>query len=131
MLCIRSHHDSFEEKSILKMNIEFMGIICNCGKVDVLIDKDDVFLPKEKKEQFFLNVILQNRMNDDFDGYFGPVRYTVTERDNLKFISMPVSSGIIFAIMKKPADHTIFVNNILLITNHTKKELTKVETLCH
>lgn len=129
MLCAHSHHVSLEEKSILKLQIEFMGIVCNCGKVDVLIDKDDVYLPKEKKEQFFLNMILQNRMNDDFDTYFGPVKYMITERNNLKFISIPVSSGLIFAIMKKSSEHTTFVNDILLITNHTKEELIKTETL--
>jgi hypothetical protein len=59
---------------------------------------------------FSMELRLQSTMQTDFDSEFGPVNYTLTELDELKFLSMPVFPYIILAIMKKDVDHTPVIN---------------------
>jgi hypothetical protein len=51
-------------------------------------------------------------MQSDFDSEFGPVSYTVTEREKSKFVSILTFPYIILAIMKKSKDHIAVINKI-------------------
>jgi len=61
-----------------------------------------------------------------YDDEFGPVGYTITERENSIFVSIPIVSHTILAIMKKNTDPTVVINKIkIAIKNfeHLNKKL--------
>ena len=74
------------------------------GDSDLMLDK--------KNEMYFMQCALQISMARDFDEEFGPVSFTMTERENSKFVSIPSFSHIILAKMKKGINHTILINKI-------------------
>lgn len=59
-----------------------------------------------------MGVRLQSSMQRDYDNEFGPVGYTITERENSIFVSIPIVSHTILAIMKKNIDPTVVINKI-------------------
>ncbi|MGI0072615.1 MAG: hypothetical protein ACREA3_02240 [Nitrosotalea sp.] len=55
---------------------------------------------------------LQSSMQSDYDLEFGPVSYTVTEREKSKFVSITSFPYIILAVMKKSKDHIVVIDKI-------------------
>ena len=108
----KNESDLFYDKSILENGVEFIGLINKQGKMENILFKNDINLTKERKEMFSMELRLQSSMQSDFDSEFGPVNYTIEERKKLKFISIPVFSHIILAIMDKNIDHTAVINKI-------------------
>ncbi len=70
-------------------------------------------MPKERTEMFSMGIQLQHSMQSDFDNEFGPVNYTITERKNSRFVSIPVPVGILLAKLDKSTDPFLFINKIL------------------
>ena len=70
-----------------------------------------------------MEMALQNRMMRDFDDELGKVKYTVTERNNQKFMSIPTSSKIILAVMKRETDHTLFLDKISSLALNSIKQI--------
>ena len=93
--------------------------------------KNEINLTKERKEMFSMERRLQSSMQSDFDSEFGPVSYTIEEREKLKFISIPTFSHIVFAIMEKNMDHIVVINKIKTAIKNfvtVKKELPGLKT---
>lgn len=95
-------------------NIQSVAIINKNGRA---IEKKtrgntDLLMPDQKNEIYFMQFALQISMARDFDNEFGPVSYTVTERENSKFVSIPSFPHIILAKMKKGIGHTALINKI-------------------
>jgi hypothetical protein len=61
---------------------------------------------------FLMGLALQSSMQSDFDSEFGPVSYTITEREKSKFISIPSFPNIIFSYNEKNIDHTEVIKKI-------------------
>jgi len=59
-----------------------------------------------------MEIALQSRLQKDFNDELGEVQYNLTEREGLKFISIPTSSKIILGVMDRDKDHTPFFNRI-------------------
>jgi hypothetical protein len=59
-----------------------------------------------------MGVQLQNSMQRDFDYEFGTVHYTITERENATFVSIPTHMGILLEKLNKSVDPFVFVNKI-------------------
>src|SRR3989304_1170110 len=124
---IRKHEvDFFHDKSILEEGVEFIGLINNQGRMESSICRNEINLTEEKKEMFLMQFRLQSSMQRDYDEEFGPVGYTITERENSKFVSIPIVSHTVLAIMKKDIDPTVVINKIkIAIKNfeHLNKKL--------
>jgi len=101
----------FYDKSILN-DVEFIGLINKHGKMEDVLSKNEINLSQERIAMFSMELRLQSSMLSDFDPEFGPVSYTLTEREELKFVSMQVFPYIILAIMKKDADHGSMIDKI-------------------
>ena len=99
-------------KSILEDGVEFIGLINKQGKMENTIFKNEINLTEERKEMFSMELMLQSSMQSDFDSEFGPVSYTVTEREKSKFVSILTFPYLILAIMKKNKDHIAVINKI-------------------
>ncbi len=102
----------FYDKSILEDGVEFIGLINKQGNMENTLFKNEINLTKERKEMFSMELRLQSSMQSDFDSEFGPVSYTVTEREKSKFVSILTFPYIVLAIMKKNIDHIAVINKI-------------------
>lgn len=95
-------------------NIQSVAVINKNGRA---IEKKargntEPLMSDHKNEIYFMQCALQISMSRDLDEEFGPVSYTVTERENSKFVSIPSFPHIILAKMKKGIDHTALINKI-------------------
>jgi hypothetical protein len=94
-------------------NVEFVCIINKQGRIEQSIYKNGINISKEKNEMFSMSIQLQNSMQSDFDDEFGTVHYTITERENARFVSIPTHAGILLAKLDKSIDPFVFVNKIM------------------
>jgi len=111
-------------KSILytSENIQSVAVINKNGRAieEKTRGKSDLLIPDKKNEMYFMQCALQISMARDFDEELGPVSYTITERENSKFVSIPFFSHIILAKMKKGIDHTAMINKIKKVIRNFK-----------
>ncbi len=112
-------------ESILKDGIEFVAIINPQGRVEDFISDGNVDFPGYKQEMYWMGVRLHESMQRDFDDDFGPVRFTISERRDLKFVTVPAASKLVVGIMKKNADHCWFVDQIVSLMNAENKLVKK------
>lgn len=103
-------------KSILytSENIQSVAVINKNGRAieERTRDGSDLLMSDKKNEMYFMQCALQISMARDFDEEFGPVSFTITERENSKFVSIPSFSHIILAKMKKDMYHIALLNKI-------------------
>jgi len=66
---------------------------------------------------------LQNSMQHDFDEEFGAVNYTITDRENSNFVSIPTSAGVLVAKLGKSINLFVFINKISAILNVSERSL--------
>ena len=66
-----------------------------------------------------MKISLYTRLQNDFEEELGKVKLNVLEREGLKFVTVPTSSGILLAMMNKNIDHHLFVKQITKILNHS------------
>ncbi|HEV2193226.1 MAG TPA: hypothetical protein VGR54_06380 [Nitrosopumilaceae archaeon] len=94
-------------------SIQSVAVINKNGRaVEEKARDDSDLLPDKKNEMYFMQCALQISMARDFDEEFGPVSFTITERENSKFVSIPSFSHIILAKMKKGTDQTTLLNKV-------------------
>ena len=99
---------------------EFVCIINKQGRIEQSIFKNGIDITEDKKEMFAMVVRLQNSMQSDFDYEFGTVSYTITERENARFISIPTNAGILLAKLNKSLNPFVFVNKITRMMKRAK-----------
>lgn len=99
----------FPVEQLLDSEVKFVAVINEHGRIEELACKNDLPLALDKKEILWMELRLQNSMQSEFDEYLGPADYTITRRGNLKFISIPFSSKIIFAVLDKEKNHHNFI----------------------
>ena len=104
--------DFFHDKSMLENGVEFIGLINKEGRMESSLCRNEINLTEEKKEMFLMQFRLQSSMQRDYDDEFGPVSHTITERENLKFVSIPLVFHTVFAIMKKNIDPAVVIDKI-------------------
>jgi hypothetical protein len=114
----KSETGLFYDKSILEDGVEFIGLINKQGKMENTLFKSEINLTRERKEMFSMELRLQSSMQSDFDSEFGPVSYTVTEREKSKFVSILAFPYVVLAIMKKNIDHIVVINKIKTKIRH-------------
>jgi hypothetical protein len=110
--------DAFSlDKLMPPAGTEFVCIINKQGRIEQSIFEDGIDISADKKEMFAMGVQLQNSMQSDFDYEFGTVSFTITERENARFVSIPISIGILLAKLGKSADPFSFVDTISKMVN--------------
>jgi hypothetical protein len=109
---IKNEIDFFHDKSILGEGVEFIGLINKEGRMESVLCKNEINLTEERKEMFLMQFRLQSSMQRDYDDEFGPVSHTITERENSIFVSIPIVSHTVLAIMKKNIDTAVAITKI-------------------
>lgn len=109
---------------ILKHGISCVGIINKNGRLDEIACKDELPFSKDKKEMFCMFIRLSNSMQRDFDAELQSVRYTVTERGNMKIVSIPIGERVMFSLMNRKKNHIQVIKNLCSIIKN-------LETFAH
>jgi hypothetical protein len=110
---------SFDEQ-ILDHGIEFAGLITKHGHLLDCKTKSRINLSNEQKEMFFMSCSLVQRMHQDYDDNFGKVKYTVTERENYRIVTVPQESDTLIFVMDKQGMFLPRVRKLLKAINHIK-----------
>lgn len=114
----------------LERGVEYIAIINENGKIEDAIYKNDINLTSEKKEMFSMSLRLQNLMQSDFDEELGSVNYTMTERKNSRFVSIPTPVGILLAKLDKSVNPFLFIRKISRILNISKRLVESSNGVC-
>ncbi|MFZ0184438.1 MAG: hypothetical protein WBV92_05595 [Nitrosotalea sp.] len=107
------------DEHMLGEGIDFIGLITKNGRL-VDCNKNSLNLSKEQKEMFFMSCSLQQRMNQDYDEDFGQVKYSVTERENHRIITIPQESNTLIFVVDNEGEFLSRVKNILDAIRHAK-----------
>ena len=106
---------------------EFVYIINRQGRIEQSIFKNGIEISDDKKEMFAMGLQLQYSMQSDFDYEFGTVNYAITERENARFVSIPINAGILLAKLNKSLDPFVFINKITGMLNPSKISFESIE----
>jgi hypothetical protein len=98
-------------RSLLGNEIQYLAMINKQGKIENIFGNEIVSNP-QRKEMLGMSVILQNSLQQDFDGEFGSINYMIIERGNLRFFLLPYSSYVILAITNKHVKPMNIINKI-------------------
>ena len=109
---------------LLVDGVEFVGLINAHGRLIESLHSKQIPFPMKKSEMLFMGISLSSSLQRDFDDEFGAVKYSMTERKNLKFLSIPCEYGLVIVLMKKSVDHGPLINKIT-----DKKPLHKIASV--
>lgn len=105
-------------RPIVKNGVSCVGLINKNGRLDEMVCKDDLPLSKDKKEMFYMSIKFLSSMQSDFDAELQPVYYNITERGDLKILTIPIGDRIVFSLMDKAENHIQVVENLHNIFNN-------------
>jgi hypothetical protein len=105
---------------MLEHGIEFVGLITKNGRLVTCDEKNSLNLTREQREMFFMSCSLQQRMSQDYDDAFGQVKYSITERENHRIITIPQESDMLIVVMDKSGEFSSRVKSLLDAIKHVK-----------
>lgn len=121
-------------KSILSADkeIKFVAIIDNKGRALESRTRDSICfnMPESRREIFFMEYALRQRMREDFDEYFGPVRFTYAEREKEVMLSFPTYGLVTIVSCNKGVNPKSISRKILNILDSQEK-LDSIDTGDH
>jgi hypothetical protein len=98
-------------QSVLEdLGASFVALISKHGRV--LDSSSKINLDDRKKEMLFMSSALAQNMCEDFNAELGPVEYSLVERKEHKFVSIPVQYGTLLVAMPKKIDHNELVSAV-------------------
>jgi hypothetical protein len=98
-------------QSVLEdLGASFVALINKHGRV--LDSSSKINLDDRKKEMLFMSSALAQNMCEDFNAELGPVEYSLVERKEHKFVSIPVQYGTLLVAVPKESDHNELVSAI-------------------
>lgn len=93
--------------------LKFVGMVNSQGRMVRSSQHGIVALDRHTWEMFLMEIALQTRMQADFDECFDSVKYSLTERGQMKFLSVPTPEhNTIVAIMDKQTDHISIMEKV-------------------
>jgi len=111
---VTMHFDEY----VLGDGIEFVGLITRNGRLSAGNSPTKFNLSQEQMEMFLISCSLQQRMQQDYDDNFGPVQFSVTERDNFRIITVPQGSDTLIFVMHKSGEFLSGVQGLLDAIKH-------------
>jgi hypothetical protein len=100
----------------LDSTIRFAGIINKMGKLVAGGMKQGLesMENNEKSLELYLEFVLKNEMNKDFDPEFGRTIYSFSEREKIKFASFPLDDNYLLRVsIDKDGAHNKIIERIL------------------
>ncbi len=100
--------------------VEFVGLVAKNGRLIDHRSRNGLKFSEEQMEMFFMSISLHESMQHDFDDELGIVKYTITERENFRIVSIPDGQDVIVLIMKGSFVST--VRKVKEAINHVKNQ---------
>src|ERR1700752_5162358 len=82
-----------QKSTMIDPNIMQIGIINKKGILVESMGTVSTGMPDHKKEMFFMGFALIRSMQKDYDEDMGPINYILVQRQNLKFILIPIDDN--------------------------------------
>ncbi|HEX5358554.1 MAG TPA: hypothetical protein VFW99_01415 [Candidatus Nitrosotalea sp.] len=111
------------DEYLLVNGVEFVGLVTRNGRLVDYKSKNGLKFSDEQKEVFFMSVSLYQKMQQDYDDDFGTVRYTITERENCRIVTIPHDQDTLVIAIKGSFPSTI--KRVLEAINHVKNQDSK------
>lgn len=105
---------------LFEAGAEYVELINKNGRTEGTLCTKEIPLNEEKKEMLSMGLRLQYSMQKDFDSEFGTVNYTITERQHSRFVSIPISAGILLAKLDKSIDPFAYIKKVMGTLNSIK-----------
>ncbi|MHB8602037.1 MAG: hypothetical protein ACYC6W_09780 [Nitrosotalea sp.] len=105
-------------------NIQFVTSISKHGRPIDTISRPK-FTPQFQNhlsEMFFMQCVLQISMGRDFDEYYGPINYCISERENLTILSFPLDDHVILVTVNKNVNSVSLARKITDRINSFQKQ---------
>ena len=99
-LTLKERISTDDQKTIFENGVEFLGFVNKQGRLVDHIANGSVEIPRQKSEMLFMSAKLQNSLFEDFVEDFGPLSHSVIHQGESKFLTVPVSAGLLFSIIK-------------------------------
>ena len=115
------------DEYLLVNGVEFVGLVTRNGRLVDYKSKNGLKFTDEQKEMFFMSVSLYQTMQQDYDDNLGAVRYTITERENFRIVTIPYGQDTLVIAMKGSFSSTI--KRVLEAINHVKNQDSKNKKL--
>lgn len=80
-------------------------------------------LPRERKEAFFMEYALRQRMRSEFNDDFGSVRYTCAEREKEVLFTFPLDDLLVLVTCSTGIIHAEISREIISIIDECKAKL--------
>ena len=117
------------DEYFLVHGVEFVGLVTRNGRLVDYRTKNGVKFSEGQKEMFFMSVSLYQTMQQDYDDSFGAVRYTITERENFRIVTIPHGQDTLVIVMKGSFSSTI--KKVLEAINHVKSQDSENKNMKH
>ncbi len=112
-------------KSILSADreINFVAIIDSKGRPLESRTRDSIYfnLPENRREIFFMEYALRQRMREDFDEYFGSVKFTYAEREREVMLSFPIYDLVAIVSCNREVNPKPLARKIMTILDGQEK----------
>ncbi len=115
------------DEYLLVPGIEFVGLVTRNGRLVDHRTKNGLQFSEEQKEMFFMSVSLYQTMQQDYDEKLGAVKYTITERENFRIVTVPKGQDTVVFVMKGKFSST--VKKLMEAINHVKNQDSKYKNL--
>ena len=113
--------------SILNCNkkICFTSVINENGRLLESKDRHGVTgcLPIERKEAFFMEYALRQRMRSEFNNDFGSVKYTCAEREKEVLFSFPLYDFLVLVTCSTGVNHVSISRKVISLIDECKTKL--------
>jgi hypothetical protein len=107
-----SKQSVLQKPTVIDPSIMQIGIVNKRGRLTESIGTSSIGMSDDKKEMFFMGVALLRSMQKDYDEEMGPINYVIFQRQNLKFVLIPINDDeSVLITSKKSFDHEKFLKN--------------------
>lgn len=108
------------DENMLGDGIDFIGLVTKNGHLVECSNRKGLNLSKEQREMFFMHCSLQQRMNQDYDDDFGQVKYSLTERENSRIITIPQEADTLVFVMDNEGEFLSRIKRVTEAIRHAK-----------
>lgn len=87
----------------INKNIQSVSVINKMGRLieDTSRPTHAKRFPQQMSEHFLMQCVLQISMGRDFDDYYGPINYHISERSGLTMLTFPFDSSVLLVLCNK------------------------------
>ena len=104
----------------LSPKIRYVGLMNNFGRtISGKLRKDVVplFSPDEARDENFLEAT-RNQLRKKFEEAIGKTKFTITENEKVKIVTIPISRGFFYITLEKDAENQEILKIIESIKMH-------------